>query len=153
MGWGGGPWDFSVSPRPFGFGFETKGLRVWGQGLTNGFIHNFKKCKITAYSDTSWAHVRANKFETWFRVFENFSQCFFATLYLTLNGFKVLDSYYSLLNFSALMMTFAPRSSHPCALACSMQWAPAGYLWCDQSWLQCRGAYIFLETNLSLGPL
>ena len=28
--------DFSVSPRPFGFGFETKGLglKVWGNGLT-----------------------------------------------------------------------------------------------------------------------
>ena len=67
-------------------------------------------------------------------------RCFFVTLYLTLNGFKVLDSYYSLLNFSALVLTFAPRSSHPCALACSLQWAPAGYLWCDQSGLQCQGS-------------
>ena len=30
MGWGGGPWDFSVSPRPLGFGF----LGFWGPGLT-----------------------------------------------------------------------------------------------------------------------
>ena len=33
----GGPWDFSVSPRPLGFGFwgfGVLGLRVWGQGLT-----------------------------------------------------------------------------------------------------------------------
>ena len=28
----GGPLDFSVSPRPSGFGFETKGL---GPGLEN----------------------------------------------------------------------------------------------------------------------
>ena len=30
-----GPQDFSVSPRPFGFGFKTKGLglRISGQGL------------------------------------------------------------------------------------------------------------------------
>ena len=37
MWWGGGPWDFSVSPRPLGFGFLgfwVLGLRVWGQGLT-----------------------------------------------------------------------------------------------------------------------
>ena len=34
MVWGGGPKDFSVSQRPFGFvfGFETKGL---GPGLDN----------------------------------------------------------------------------------------------------------------------
>ena len=32
----GGLQHFSVSPRPLGFGFGTKGLglRVWGQGLT-----------------------------------------------------------------------------------------------------------------------
>ena len=37
-GGGGGLQHFSVSPRPFGFGFETKGLglRVWGQGMTIG---------------------------------------------------------------------------------------------------------------------
>ena len=28
----GGPWDFSVSPRPLGFGFGALGL--WGMGLT-----------------------------------------------------------------------------------------------------------------------
>ena len=31
---GGGLEQFSVSPRPLGFGFGTLGLRVWGQGLT-----------------------------------------------------------------------------------------------------------------------
>ena len=33
---GGGPQNFSVSPRPLGFGLGLKGLgiRVWGQGLT-----------------------------------------------------------------------------------------------------------------------
>ena len=35
LGGGGGPQDFSVSPRPFGFGFETKGL---GPGLDNSKI-------------------------------------------------------------------------------------------------------------------
>ena len=37
VGWGGGPLDFSVSPRSLGFGFLgfwVLGLRVWGQGLT-----------------------------------------------------------------------------------------------------------------------
>ena len=36
-GGGGGLRDFSVSPRPLGFGFlglKGLGLRVWGQGLT-----------------------------------------------------------------------------------------------------------------------
>ena len=44
----GGLQHFSVSPRPLGFGFGTKGfgakglgLRVWGQGLTIKSI-NFK---------------------------------------------------------------------------------------------------------------
>ena len=43
----GGLQDFSVSPRPFEFGFETKGLglRVWGQGLTiKCFRNNFIIC-------------------------------------------------------------------------------------------------------------
>ena len=34
VGGGGGLEQFSVSPRPLGFGFGTLGLRVWGQGLT-----------------------------------------------------------------------------------------------------------------------
>ena len=35
VGWGGGwPMRFSVSPRPFGFGFKTKDL---GPGLDNFF--------------------------------------------------------------------------------------------------------------------
>ena len=35
VGWGGGPWDFSVSPRPLGFGFLGLGLRGLGPGLDN----------------------------------------------------------------------------------------------------------------------
>ena len=37
MGWwgGGGPSDFSVSPRPLGFGFLGLGLRGLGPGLDN----------------------------------------------------------------------------------------------------------------------
>ena len=46
----GGLQDLSVSPRPFGFGFETKGLglRVWGQGLTILFqlFNPFKRCHL-----------------------------------------------------------------------------------------------------------
>ena len=34
VGGGGGLEQFSVSPRPLGFGFGTLGLRVWGLGLT-----------------------------------------------------------------------------------------------------------------------
>ena len=36
-GWGGGLQDFSVSPRPHGFGFGTKGfgLKGLGPGLDN----------------------------------------------------------------------------------------------------------------------
>ena len=33
----GGLEQFSVSPRPLGFGFGTLALRVWGQGLTKMF--------------------------------------------------------------------------------------------------------------------
>ena len=34
----GGLEQFSVSPRPLGFGFGTLGLRVWGQGLTKNCL-------------------------------------------------------------------------------------------------------------------
>ena len=30
---GGGPYDFSVSPRPIGFGFRVLGAKGLGQGL------------------------------------------------------------------------------------------------------------------------
>ena len=35
VGWGGGPWDFSVSPRPFGFGFLGFGAKGLGPGFDN----------------------------------------------------------------------------------------------------------------------
>ena len=51
IGWGGGGglWDFSVSPRPLGFGFfgfRVLGLRVWGLGLTIKIksFHNLLQC-------------------------------------------------------------------------------------------------------------
>ena len=43
----GGPLDFSVSPRPFGVGFETKGL---GPGLDNNrifYIHRSERYLCT----------------------------------------------------------------------------------------------------------
>lgn len=43
----------------------------------------------------------------------------FATLYLTLNGFKVLDSYYFSAQLFRSWLTFAPGAWHPRALACS----------------------------------
>ena len=37
VGWGGGPWDFSVSPRPLGCGFWIWGFRGFGaKGLRPG---------------------------------------------------------------------------------------------------------------------
>ena len=47
---GGGLEQFSVSPRPLGFGFGTKGfeakglgLRVWGQGLRISMGYGFSQ--------------------------------------------------------------------------------------------------------------
>ena len=41
FGWGGGLEQFSVSPRPLGFGFETKGFgaKGLGPGLDNKLKH------------------------------------------------------------------------------------------------------------------
>ena len=40
--WGGGPWDFSVSPSPFGLDFGTLDFGTSDLGLTiNRFIHDF----------------------------------------------------------------------------------------------------------------
>ena len=72
-----GPWDFSVSPRPFGFGFETKGLglRVWGQGLTIFRLVTFGLVKCIYWLHRflrsvfvgGWKALRVSedKFENW----------------------------------------------------------------------------------------
>ena len=44
VGWGGGPWDFSVSQRPLGFGF----LCFWAKGLGPGLDNrNWAKDTVT----------------------------------------------------------------------------------------------------------
>ena len=37
VGWVGGPWDFSVSPSPFGLDFGTLDFGTSDLGLTKGF--------------------------------------------------------------------------------------------------------------------
>ena len=39
MWWGGGPWDFSVSPSPFGLDFGTLDFGLWDFGLGLDNLH------------------------------------------------------------------------------------------------------------------
>ena len=49
VGWGGGGgglWDFSVSPRPLGFGFWGFGAKGLGPGLDNNTFSNRATCRL-----------------------------------------------------------------------------------------------------------
>ena len=65
VGWVGGPYDFSVSPRPLGFWFGTKGLgaKGLGPGLDNKEIRYVQRFEFTLKNEQWRQRIVHGNFE------------------------------------------------------------------------------------------